>query len=884
MEFQDKTKFIEQKYKGQNEICGQVSGKILCWQQSINDGQIFINNLNNFLYFFINLILVFGGVVGLICLVNRYVEYKYLEIIARTFVNNPDNEMLFFWWAILFWMYLIYRLKYRADKKHNNKIASVVENLKGPQIIEISNGFSEHSKKIILETWKLANSLQHEEVIDAHLFVTLLKSTEIKIILGRLGISRQFLRDKITGVLSRLTRTKTGTQFSTQFKKILIQAYIYAYQNKKPQVSLQEIVLALVMEEGVIKDLFYDLEIEPDDLKNVIAWIDINHRIQEQVINFQRKARFKPKSNMDKAWTAIATPFLNQFGQDLTALAREGYLPLCVGRDNEINQIMRLIEAGKTSLLLVGYPDVGCNTIIEEIAQLMVSENVPEVLQDKRLVSLSVSSLIAGGSEIGEIEGRLQRILAEVMRAGNVVLFISDVHNMIGVTTSNGEMDLSEMLSEALGQGGFMAFATSDPVEYKKYLENKSLGNTFDKVDISEPDKNQTIQILESKVGPIECKQEVYFSYESLNQIFQLAERYVQDRALPKKAIDLLEEVAVYARQKNGKGTIVTGEDVAEIISQKTGMPTTKVGQNEANILLNLEDKIHERMVDQVQAVSAVANALRRARTELRDLKKPINNLLFLGPTGVGKTELAKTVAALYFGSEERMIRLDMSEYQEQNSIERLIGKPGQTGGGLLTEAVRKNPYALLLLDEIEKAHPDVLNIFLQVLDDGRLTDNDGQTVDFTNLIIIATSNAGTQFIQDKLREGSSIEAIKDTLIREKLKDYFKPEFLNRFDDIVVFKTLSIEEINQITELFLKKLKKQMLEKGITFEVTPEAVSELAQAGFDPQFGARPLKRAIQEKVSNALAQYLLVGKLGRRDVAIYDKGGVIRVEKAGVI
>ena len=884
MELPDKTiqlNFIEQPYSGKSETCGQFGDKLLCWRLKINEGYIFTERLNKFLYFSINLILIFSIVVGFLCLLSQYFSHEYLDVVIRIFVNKPGSEMLYFWWAALGLLYFVYRIKNKAHKEHDGRIVNQIEGKQNSKIIEISQGFTSQANKTILEAWQLAGSLGHAGVIDAHLFVALLDSAEVKVVLGRLGISRKVLRDKITGALSRLTKTKNRAQVSIQLKKILIRAYVHAYRKKESRVSLREILLALVTEDGLVKDLFYDLEVEFDDLKNVIAWIDINHQIRNRMINFRKKARFRPKSTMDKAWTAVATPFLDKFGHDLTALARSGYLPLCVSRESEMDQIMRLIESGKKNIILVGYPDVGRTTVMEGIAQLMATDEVPADLQDKRLVSLSVSNLIAGGSEIGEIESRLQRIMSEVVRAGNVILFIGDVHNMTGVTTSNGELDLSEVLAEGLEKNMFITFATTNPVDYGRYIENEPLGVAFNKVDIPEPDKNQTIQILESKVGTVEYKQEVYFSYESLDQIVELSDRYIQDRYFPRKAIDLLEEVAVFVRQKRGKKVIVSGEDVAEMIAEKTGVPIAKIGKNEATILLNLEDKIHERFIDQVHAVGAVSNALRRARTELRDIKKPITNLLFLGPTGVGKTELAKTVAALYFGDEERMIRLDMSEYQEASSIDRLIGVPGQSGGGLLTETVRKNPYALLLLDEIEKAHPDILNIFLQVLDDGRLTDNEGRTVDFTNLIIIATSNAGTQFIQDSVRDGATIESIKETLVREKLKSYFRPEFLNRFDDVVVFKTLSVGEVEQIAELFLKKLEKQMLEKGISFRATPEAVSELAQAGFDPAFGARPLKRAIQEKVNNALAQYLLTGKLGRRDVAIYDKGGVIKIEKA---
>ena len=346
-----------------------------------------------------------------------------------------------------------------------------------------------------------------------------------------------------------------------------------------------------------------------------------------------------------------------------------------------------------------------------------------------------------------------------------------------------------------------------------------------------------------------------------------------------------MHEVAVRIGNQKGKGALITANDVAVTISEKTNIPLTEITKEESEKLLNLEQKIHERVVDQVEAVQMVAAALRRARAEMRDINRPIVNLLFLGPTGVGKTELAKTVAAVYFGDEKNMIRLDMSEYQEQSSINRLIGAPpgyaGSGGGGYLTEAVRKNPFSLVLLDEIEKAHPDIANIFLQVMDDGRLTDSSGRTVDFTNVILIGTSNAGTETIQNKMRQGVPVEQIRRELIDHELVSYFRPELLNRFDGIIVFKPLTIAEVEAIAKLMLREIKANLEQRGIGLKVTPQALAELAQAGFDPTFGARPLRRVIQQQVEDRLANYLLEGKINRRDTVVVEGGGNIRIDKA---
>jgi len=378
----------------------------------------------------------------------------------------------------------------------------------------------------------------------------------------------------------------------------------------------------------------------------------------------------------------------------------------------------------------------------------------------------------------------------------------------------------------------------------------------------------------------VENKHQVYFTYDALENIYELSDRYMADKYLPKKAIDLMDEAGIMIAKSNHQDRLIRKEDIAELVSRKTNIPLTEVTVQESAKLMNLEEEIHQRIVGQEEAVKHVASALRRARAELRDRKRPIVNLLFLGPTGVGKTELAKTVAEKYFGDEQNMIRLDMSEYQTQNSLPRLIGSSETGTPGLLTEAVRHKPFALLLLDEIEKANPDILNVFLQVMEDGRLTDALGRTVDFTNLIIVATSNAGTSFIQEQIKQGRQIEEFQDQLIKEEIRDIFRPEFINRFDGTIVFRPLTQEEIFKIAGLMLNKVRSRLEEKGVFFEITDEAQHELALAGFDPVFGARPLRRVIQERVDNALSNFLLTGKLNRRDIVVYDVGGKISVKK----
>ena len=462
---------------------------------------------------------------------------------------------------------------------------------------------------------------------------------------------------------------------------------------------------------------------------------------------------------------------------------------------------------------------------------------------------------------------------------------IENIDQLVGISSTGGQgLDAAQMIAQELQQHSFLALGTTDPASYRRALEHGPLLTAFEKVEVNEMPPEQALVVIESRLGPLEAHHQVYFTLEAIDKAVELSRRYLHERPLPGSALDVLEQAAVLARKSRGSNSLVVGEDVATIVSEQGHVKATAVTSDEQGKLLHLEEELHRRVIGQDEAVKAVANALRRARAELRDNKRPIANLLFLGPTGVGKTELAKTVAAVYFGSEEVMIRLDMSEYQDVASIHRLIGAPpGYAGSsaGYLTEAVRQRPFSLVLLDELEKAHPDVLNVFLQVMDDGRLTDGNGRTIDFTNVILIATSNAGTQHIQDRMRDGAALSTIRDELMNRELSQYFRPEFLNRFDSIIVFTPLSPIEVNKIVGLMMNDITDRLGRKGITFRATPAAMAELAISGFDPLFGARPLRRAVQEHVDNALAQFMLQGKLGRRDAAVLESGGVIRVERA---
>ena len=833
-----------------------------------------------------------------------YVLFLVIKSVQGVVDYSPDslligNKKLFmFWFAALAGLYWYYRNNKNdgANKqvcfRLSSQLAQAPEQLDLPEwstitrlrkgdLINIYPSFSSLAHKAIYKSLRLSEDRAHE-LGEVHLMYSVLSDKRVSVIFDRLGLSSSVVLSKIRKVIDALPREHIRfDRLSVSFKKILLVAYKEAQDNWKKEVCLDELVIAVSESGGYIGELWQDLDLNQDKIRNVLKWLAINRKLRETWNNRSRLRRLRPQHRIDRAMTAIATPILDTYGEDITELAQSGYLTPKIGRDKVIEELYGVMESGGYSVVFVGQPGVGKSAVIEDLAQRMVADEVPVFLQDKRLVSLNVSKLVSGAtaSEAGE---RLLRAMNEIVKSGNIILVIDRITAMIGITTGREEsIDLAGVLADYLKKQYFFTIAICDPYDYIKYLEKTLLGETLRKVVISEPDANSAIQILESHVPFIEGKNKVYFLYSALESAVKLSMRYLHDRYLPEKAVFLIEEAAII-KQKNIEttGNVITPEDIADLVASKTGILLGSITEEEGAKLLNLEDRMHKRIIGQGEAVVAVSSALRRARVELRDAKRPIASFLFLGPTGVGKTELAKTIAEVYFGHEKSMIRLDMSEYQEGNSIDRLIGSGHTQEPGFLTESVRKDPFSLLLLDEIEKADPDILNVFLQVMDDGRLTDYKGATIDFTNVILICTSNAGTALIQERIKEGKSVENIKTELIEVELKKYYRPEFLNRFDGIIIFKPLILEEIREISKLLLAKLAAQLLVKGIDLEVSEDAISELSVKGFDPLFGARPLRRVIQDNIENRIAEYLLSNQVGRRDKIILDKGGVVRVEQ----
>ncbi len=822
-----------------------------------------------------------------VCACLLFIGMEFVPIILQngnplSLLNARDSISNLFWVSLLTDAWFFSILQRGIEKKRR-----VLPFLEEQQFearskkhrVDIAASFDKEAHRALGESLLICHRMNHAELTPLHLFAALLERPLIGRVISRIALDMQQLHSSIKDALAALPKEKNRQPLPTDdFYSLLMRAYRHAQEAKKHRVDPIDLFTATIDHETHAQQIMEELGIPPQTIENVVAWFNQQRSFRAQREEISRIASLRPRADIDRAMTGRATPLLNSFGVDLTRSAQHGHLFPPVARDEEMESLLNTVGSTTKNIVLVGHAGVGVSTLINGIAYAMVGEMVPEKLKDKRLVSISAGHLASSGNPVAVF----QELLDEVLESGTIALVINNLHDFT-VRRGMAAFDLAAVLAETVERTGLVVFATSAPAEYHEYLETHPVSSLFIRFDVVEPDENRTIQIVEAHIPSFEHRFPVFFTYDAIAQAVHLSYRYLHDAHNPKKSIDLCEQVALSAHPSEKGGRLrITPHEVEETLEKIAHTKVGAVGRDEQSILLNLEETIHRRMIGQETAVTAVANALRRARLELRETKRPVAVFLFLGPTGVGKTELAKTLADVYFGSEEHMIRLDMSEYQEFSAIERLIGLTGSdVRGGTLTEPVRKNPFSLLLLDELEKASSDVLNLFLQIFEDGRVTDNSGEVIDFTNAIIIATSNAGSQFIQDAMRQGLSRDAIKTRLLEQELKNFYTPEFLNRFDDIITFEPLTESNIEKIARLMIGHVQKQMGAKGITFTITEEALKELARAGYDPEFGARPLRRIIQQRVDDVLAKILLGQKINRRDAIILDVGGTSRIERA---
>ena len=780
--------------------------------------------------------------------------------------------------------------------------------------------FSDKAKKILLLAQEKAGRSGYSYIGSGHILLALLEDVDLSRALENSGVDIEALQKTVESDPAQGEGRSVfeETPLTLEARRVLEISALEARRRERNYIGAGDILMGVIQTPGAASRALAGAGLDPNSLREEVSTL----------------ADTSPQGSSK----STRTPALDKLSRDLTKLSQEGKLDPVIGRDKEIERVIHILSRkSKNNPVLIGEPGVGKTAVVEGLAQKIVEGSVPDNLKEKRLLALSLGGAVAGTKYRGEFEKRIQKVISEMTSSKDVILFVDELHTLVGAGAAEGAIDASNILKPSLAKGEIQCIGATTLDEYRKYVEkDKALERRFQPVTVSEPTVEETVKILEGLRQRYEKYHGVKIAQEAIQAAARLSERYIQERFLPDKAIDVMDEAA--ARVKIGKALVysnpdkikeelertrrekekavkrqeferaaslrdregelkekmkmipdkekstprVTPEDVAHIVSSWTGIPVSEMTRGETSKLLNMEAELRKRIVGQDEAVRIISQSIRRARAGVKNMKRPIGCFMFLGPTGVGKTQLAKSLAQFLFGNEEAIVRLDMSEYMERFNVSRLTGAPpgyvGYEEGGELTEKIRRNPYSVILLDEIEKAHPDVFNVLLQIMDDGRLSDNLGHTVDFRNTILIMTSNLGAREITADSRLGFSAgkeETLSYEEIREKLssalKKHFRPEFLNRLDEVIVFHSLTRDDMVKIVDIMLKEEAKILAENGIDFEITERAKKKIAEEGYDPDFGARPLRRAIQRLIENPLSEEILQGTLKRGDRVVAD-------------
>ncbi|WP_163582578.1 ATP-dependent protease ATP-binding subunit ClpC [Gracilibacillus saliphilus] len=802
--------------------------------------------------------------------------------------------------------------------------------------------FTERAQKVLALSQEEAVRLGHNNIGTEHILLGLVSEGEgiAAKALQAIGLGADKIRDEVESLIGKGSEVSQTIHYTPRAKKVIELSMDEARKLGHSYVGTEHILLGLIREgEGVAARVLNNLG------------VSLN-KARQQVLQLLGSSESGGSQNgRNSSSNSASTPTLDSLARDLTSIAKEGNIDPVIGREKEIERVIQVLSRRtKNNPVLIGEPGVGKTAVAEGLAQQIVQNDVPEILRDKRVMTLDMGTVVAGTKYRGEFEDRLKKVMEEIRQASNVILFIDELHTLIGAGGAEGAIDASNILKPSLARGELQCIGATTLDEYRKYIEkDAALERRFQPIQVDEPSVEESIQILQGLRDRYEAHHRVTITDEAIEAAAKLSDRYITDRFLPDKAIDLIDEAGSKVRlrsyttppnlkeleqnleevrkekdaavqsqefekaaalrddeqqlrkeleeteakwkEKQGQeNSEVSVEDIASVVSTWTGVPVSALTKDESERLLNMEEILHDRLIGQEEAVKSVSKAIRRARSGLKDPKRPIGSFIFLGPTGVGKTELARALAESMFGDEDAMIRIDMSEYMEKHATSRLVGSPpgyvGYEEGGQLTEKVRRKPYSVVLLDEVEKAHPEVFNILLQVLEDGRLTDSKGRTVDFRNTVLIMTSNVGANELKRNKYVGFSLgdeeQDYKDmrSKVTAELKKAFRPEFLNRIDETIVFHSLEKKHMKHIVELMVKELQKRLTEQEIDFVLSDKAIEKIANEGFDPEYGARPLRRSIQKNVEDLLSEELLKEtiKKGQKVTIDIDESGEFKV------
>jgi ATP-dependent Clp protease ATP-binding subunit ClpC len=815
----------------------------------------------------------------------------FFSLFLYSFLFSPSipRERVFLGLAVIFltfsfisWLqhaFLNSKLKNLSSKKLLGLAVSAPEEHNLAEFLDFESG------KAAAKAIRFAELKKLPQVNSSHLLYFLLSvSRELSFVFSRALLDLEEIKRELKDSFGSAEKKKQRSGqvvFAGDFQNSIFDSLKIALKKGKNLAGPEELLLALARHNPIFKKALLQADLNLEDIENLVWWLDyLKEKIKERERWWDYKNLIR-RGTLAKSWQAGYTPLLDQFSTDLSDLMKKAGFPETIGHQQEIAALERILASREiNNALLVGEQGSGRKSIIQGLAaRFGLGESLPS-LNYKRVVALEIPGILAQASGKEEVQMILDKIFQEAVRAGNIILAVNDFHNFLRTEDQPGIVDISGIISQYLSLPQFQIIAITTYAGLHKYIEQRpAILGLFEKVEVSEISSKEALIYLERLALGREQEYKKFVSYPALKKIIFYADRYFQESPFPKKAVGLFDEVMVFAAASKDK--VILPGHVERVVSEKIQIPVGQMELKEKEILLKMEELFHQRIIDQQEAVAEVSAALRRARAEVTVRSGPMGAFLFLGPTGVGKTETSKALAEIYFGSERRMIRLDMSEFQSLSDIARLIGSPGQEG--LLTTKVRENPFSLVLLDEIEKAHPNILNLFLQVLDEGFVTDGLGRKIDFRSCIIIATSNAGYQIILKALKEKTLWSEVKQKLLNYLFeKAIFRPEFINRFDAVVVFRPLSRENLLDIAELMLQKLKKNLKEKGIEFIITLPLKEKIADLGYDPAFGAREMRRVIQDRVENALASALLSGRLKRGDrVEVDHQDFVLKISRS---
>lgn len=806
-------------------------------------------------------------------------SFIFLVSIFKNFINfnivtlqKSIGFFIIFFDLLLITLIIYFFKNYLENPSIQIDLKTILKNENQKNFTNLADVLSFRAALVLYKSLKFKN----KDLIVNAILIEILKIKRCKFIFKRLMLDIKDLIKYFKNYFYKIKKTKDISLYSFDhkiFKEIINSSIKIAIIQNHKLVDWNDLIYTCLCLSRFWKDIILYHNIKNDDLLRVILWEEMIFKQKQQRRKFWRLENLMRYEGIGKKWAYGYTIILDKFSYSVSEIFKEEERPYhLIGHEDKVFTIEQILsKSGGNNVLVMGEPGVGRKRVVLELAKHIKEGQTFKSLNYKRVLELDMISIISGVTNYAEFAQRLNRILYEAISAGNIVLIVDDFHNFIG---PEKQFDITEIILPYLKMPNFQLVAITDYAGLHKVIEkNPALSNLFVKVEINEPSAKETILIVEQLLEFLEKKYGVFVPYQTIREIINASINIFLDVPFPKKAIDLLNELIVYVTTTTGE-KIILPKYVSALVYKKTGIPLFEAKEIEREKLLNLENLLHKRIINQNEAIKSISNAMRRARANISTRKKPIGTFLFLGPTGVGKTETAKALTEIYFGNENKMIRLDMSEYQEINSIDRLIGSPIFNTEGEFSNKVRKDPFSLILLDEIEKAHKNILNLFLQVLDEGYLTDGFGRKVSFKNAIIIATSNAGAEFIREKIKtdiQDVQIKLIKNELIDFLLKEkIFRPEFLNRFDAVIAFQPLSLEHLEKITILMLNKLKNRLRKQGYNFLISPELIKKLAKLGFNPTFGAREIRRVIQDEVESKVAQNILERK--------YKKGDTISI------